>query len=96
MANQIPDNALEAIEEAVRRHPDGASAQEILRSLASPIPLRTLQYRLKSLVTRNRLIMDGEGRWAKYRISDSARVRRVEVNPDNMPNLLAQVWAAKA
>ncbi len=68
----IPDNALEAIEGAVRRHPHGASAQEILRALAVPIPLRTLQYRLKSLVTRNRLLMDGEGRWAKYRISDSA------------------------
>lgn len=79
MANQIPDNALEAIEEAVRRHPGGASAQDILRALASPIPLRTLQYRLKSLVTRNRLVMDGEGRWAKYRISDSAaRVRLAE------------------
>lgn len=72
MANQIPGNALEAIEEAVRRHPDGASAQEVLRALAVPIPLRTLQYRLQSLVTRNRLIMDGEGRWAKYRISDPA------------------------
>lgn len=79
MANQIPDNALDAIEEAVRRHPDGASAQEILRALAAAIPLRTLQYRLKSLVTRNRLVMDGEGRWAKYRISDSAaRVRLAE------------------
>ena len=72
MANQIPDDALEAIEEAVRRHPGGASAQEVLRALAAPIPLRTLQYRLKSLVTRNRLIMDGEGRWAKYRIPDAA------------------------
>jgi len=79
LANQIPDKALEAIEEAVRRHPDGASAQEILRALAAPIPLRTLQYRLKSLVTRNRLVMDGEGRWAKYRISDfAARVRLAE------------------
>ncbi|HET6237720.1 MAG TPA: Fic family protein [Acetobacteraceae bacterium] len=72
MANQIPDTALQAIEEAVRRHPDGASAQEILRDLATPIPLRTLQYRLKFLVTRNRLVMNGEGRWAKYRIPDVA------------------------
>jgi hypothetical protein len=28
----------------------------------------TLQYRLKSLGERNRLVMVGEGRWAKYRI----------------------------
>jgi hypothetical protein len=72
LANQIPDTALQAIGEAVRRHPDGASAQEILRDLATPIPLRTLQYRLKFLVTRNRLVMNGEGRWAKYRIPDVA------------------------
>jgi len=56
----------------VRRHPDGVSAQQVLRDLATPIPLRTLQYRLKSLVTRNRLVMNGEGRWAKYRIPDVA------------------------
>ena len=61
-----------AIEEAVRRYPDGASAQEILRALAAPIPLRTLQYRLKSLVDRKRLAMEGEGRWARYRISRAA------------------------
>jgi hypothetical protein len=68
LAKQIPDDALAAIEEAVRRYPDGASAQEVLRALASQIPLRTLQYRLKSLVDRKRLVMDGEGRWARYRI----------------------------
>lgn len=72
MANQIPDEALSAIEEVVHRYPGGAAAQEILRALAVPIPLRTLQYRLKSLVTRNRLIMDGEGRWARYRMPSAA------------------------
>jgi Fic/DOC family len=73
LANHIPDDALDAIEEVVHRYPGGgASAQEILRALAVPIPLRTLQYRLKSLVTRNRLIMDGEGRWARYRMPGAA------------------------
>ena len=72
MANQIPDEALAAIEEAVRRHPGGVSAPEILRVLATPVPPRTFQYRLKHLVTQNRIVMDGEGRWAKYRIPDAA------------------------
>ncbi len=72
MANQIPEEALAAIEDVVRRHRKGASAPEILRALTTPIPLRTLQYRLKQLVTRNRLIMDGEGRWARYRMPDAA------------------------
>ena len=72
MAKQTPSDALAAIEEAVRRHPGGASAHEVLRALAAPVPLRTLQYRLKSLVDRKRLIMEGEGRWARYRISRAA------------------------
>jgi Fic/DOC family len=72
MANHIPEQALAAIEVAVRRHANGASAPQIMHALATPIPQRTLQYRLKHLVTRNRLIMDGEGRWARYRMPDAA------------------------
>ena len=72
MANQIPEQALAAIEVAVRRHANGTSAPQIMHALATPVPRRTLQYRLKHLVTRNRLIMDGEGRWARYRMPDAA------------------------
>ena len=71
LANQIPEDALVAIEDAVRRNLDGVSAPEILRALATPVPPRTLQYRLKHLVTRNRIVMDGEGRWARYRMPDA-------------------------
>jgi Fic/DOC family len=71
LANQIPEEALTAIEDAVRHHPGGVSASEVLHALASPVPPRTLQYRLRHLVTRKRLIMDGEGRWARYRIPDA-------------------------
>jgi hypothetical protein len=45
MANQIPEEALAAIEDVVRRHRNGVSASEILRALAALIPSRTLQYR---------------------------------------------------
>jgi Fic family protein len=72
LANHIPEEALAAIEDAVRRHANGVSAPEIMRALATPVPQRTLQYRLKHLVTRNRLIMDGEGRWARYRAPNAA------------------------
>lgn len=84
MANQIPEQALAAIEDVVRRHPDGVSAPEILRVLANPIPSRTLQYRLKHLVTRNRLVMDGEGRWAKYRMPDTAVDRAAREAADEL------------
>lgn len=82
MANQIPEEALAAIEDAVRRSPDGVvSAPEILRALATPVPPRTLQYRLKHLVTRNRLIMDGEGRWTRYRLPDTAAAQEAADEP---------------
>ena len=52
---------------AVRQHPDGLTAQQIDDALQSAPPRRTLQYRLKSLVTGKRLVMEGTGRWARYR-----------------------------
>ncbi|WP_137900811.1 hypothetical protein [Rhizobiales bacterium 3FA27D7] len=72
MANHVPEIAPAAIEDAMRRSPNGLLAPEILRALETPVPPRTLQYRLKHLVTRNRLIMDGEGRWVRHRIPDTA------------------------
>ncbi|WP_288036958.1 Fic family protein [Acidiphilium sp.] len=94
MANQIPEEALAAIEDAVRRNPNGVSAPEILRALAAPIPPRTLQYRLKHLVTRNRIVMDGEGRWARYRMPDTAidAVAREDTNEPVIP--LSEVGTA--
>ena len=44
------------------------TAQEIADSLEPAPPRRTLQYRLKFLVDSNRLVMEGLGRWARYRV----------------------------
>jgi Fic family protein len=82
LANRIPIEALAAIEDFVRRHPIGVSAPEILRALAAPVPPRTLQYRLKRLVTRKRLVMDGDGRWARYRMADAAVGGMVQESAD--------------
>jgi len=68
MPKQIPEEKLAAIEGVVKRHPGGVAAREIARALKVDLPLRTLQYRLKHLVDANRLIKEGEGRWAKYRL----------------------------
>jgi len=72
LAKQISDHDLTAIERAVGSYPEGASAQQILQALPPPIPLRTLQYRLKHLVTHHRLVKQGEGRWARYLLPSSA------------------------
>ena len=41
---------------------------QIADALNVVLPLRTLQYRLKALVDDKRLIKDGSGRWARYRM----------------------------
>ena len=66
MARHIQEEHLKAITDAVQRHPEGMTAQQVADALESPPPRRTLQYRLKSLVDSGDLIREGEGRWARY------------------------------
>ncbi len=68
MAKRIQEEYLQAIEEAMRQRPEGMTAQQINNALESAPPRRTLQYRLKSLVDSKRLVMEGKGRWARYRV----------------------------
>jgi fido (protein-threonine AMPylation protein) len=58
-----------------------------MHALAAPVPQRTLQHRLKHLVTRGRLIMEGKGRWARYRMSNPAigESPRVEASAPLIP-----------
>ena len=72
MARPIPEKELKAIEDVVRRHPGGVTAQEIADGLPGGLPLRTLQYRLQRLVQQGRLDKEGERHWTKYRIPAEA------------------------
>lgn len=68
MPKQIAEQDLVAIEDAIKTHPDGASLSEIAEAIKPPLPPRTLQYRLRHLVSENRVTIEGERRWAKYRL----------------------------
>ena len=68
MARHISEEKLLPILEAVQAHPAGATASQVSNALESPPPRRTLQYRLRSLVEAGRLVMEGTGRWARYRV----------------------------
>lgn len=68
MARPIPEDELTAIEEVVRRHGGGVTAQQIAADMAGGLPHRTLQYRLKHLVEIGRLIKESEGRWTTYHL----------------------------
>lgn len=72
MVRHIQEEDLQAIEQAVRARSEGVTAQQIADALLEPPPRRTLQYRLKSLVDDRRLVMEGEGRWARYRVPGTA------------------------
>jgi hypothetical protein len=68
MANRLPDNALTTIEAIIRAQTGTLTAAQILHALPLAIPSRTLQFRLKRLVSEHRVIMEGTGRWARYRL----------------------------
>jgi Fic/DOC family len=69
MPPRIPEESLVAIEQAVAKHPDGASLSDVAEVLPVRLADRTLQYRLKYLVDKGRLITGGEGRrWTRYRV----------------------------
>ena len=95
MPRRMQEEDLRAIDGVVRPHPDGLTAQQIDDALESAPPRRTLQYRLKSLVDSKRLVMEGTGRWARYRVPRAisrgadfaARPRALVVTLEALPAL---------
>ncbi len=68
MTKPAPEQDFKSIEDVVRDRPNSASLAEIAAALDAALPRRTLQYRLKHLVDAGRLVREGKGRWAKYRL----------------------------
>ena len=78
---RIPEDELDMIVEVVRRQGGGVTAREIAGALDVELPLRTLQYRLKHLGDAGRLVMEGQGRWARYRLSPAAGRGEIMIGP---------------
>ena len=95
MARRAREENLLPILEAVRAHPEGATAPQISDALELTPPRRTLQFRLRSLVDAKRLVMEGTGRWARYhlprnvdaQVHVSSGVPRVSVRAEAFPAL---------
>jgi hypothetical protein len=81
MAKALKEDDLTAIEEIIQGYPGGVSVAEIADALKAPVPRRTLQYWLKSLVDAARIVTEGEGRGAKYLMPAPAKA--VELTPIN-------------
>ncbi len=67
MAKSIPEEALKAIEDVLKAHPDGVTLTFIAEALSEKVSRRTLQYRLRYLVDNGRAVAEGQGRAVKYR-----------------------------
>ncbi len=68
MARRIQDKDLQAVEQVLQQRPDGMTMGQISDALQFAPPRRTLQYRLRHLVGGGRLVMEGVGRGARYRL----------------------------
>ena len=81
MPKKRPDREeeLASIIEIVRKSPAGARRSDIASALKD-VPQRTLQFWLKSLVDDGRLIQEGRGPAARYRIAApvAAEAKRAE------------------
>jgi len=65
------------------------SLVEIVRTLEGDIPRRTLQYRLKYLVDKGRLVPEGEKRWMRYRIPAAGAARQSAATDANAHGTVA-------
>ncbi|HEX9585450.1 MAG TPA: hypothetical protein VGB36_13205, partial [Gammaproteobacteria bacterium] len=81
MPKRIPEDELDMIMEAARRQGGDVTARQIAGALDAALPLRTLQYRLKHLVDAGRLVMEGRGRWARYRLAPAAGRGEIMIGP---------------
>lgn len=81
MAKRIPEEALAAVEQIIKARPDGASLADIIDAVKPSVPRRTLQYRLKYLVDEGRLVKEGEGRGARYRIPSAVTAASAATAP---------------
>lgn len=73
MAKPIPEKELQAIEDVLKSHPEGASRAEIENALDNKVPARTLQSRLLYLVREGRVVSEGQTRAVRYRIADQRK-----------------------
>lgn len=76
MARRVSEDDLKAII-AVIGVEEGSGAPDILARLGEKVPMRTLQYRLKGLVETGRLVKEGKGPSARYRLPPPDNAERV-------------------
>jgi len=68
MPKRIPQEELDAVQQALAGFPEGAGIEEISQVLSIRLPRRTLQRRLALLVEQKRIAVEGRARASRYRL----------------------------
>jgi len=63
---QLPKDFNERVEAAIREHPEGITAAELAKRFSAEASPRTLGRRLRHLVRRGRIVLQGGGRGSRY------------------------------
>ena len=84
MPKQISSNEVDAVLSAAAQFPEGGSLADIAGALPLPLPHRTLQRRLATLVAEQRLIAVGRSRGTRYRLPAATG----ELNVVEQPGML--------
>lgn len=66
MPKQLPKDFNERVEAAIREHPEGITAAELAKRFSAEASPRTLGRRLRHLVRRGRIVLQGGGRGSRY------------------------------
>jgi len=88
LVKRISEGELAAIEAVIGSHPEGMGVQEIADRLKAKVPRRTLQYRLKHLVDKKRLVKTGDKRGALYKIPQGATLMETGGSEDISKSLI--------
>ena len=73
MPRPIPSHQLQAVQRSVGRFPDGASLSTVLGAMTPKPARRSLQRWIALLLAEGKLIQEGAGRTARYRLPQSAK-----------------------
>jgi fido (protein-threonine AMPylation protein) len=77
---QVKPEELDAIVQAIGKHPEGVGIEALFEKENLGVPRRTLQRRLSQLVSDKRLVAEGKGRALQYRIAESKGESRLTLD----------------
>lgn len=90
MVKQTSQEALNSLVRSVALFPEGASLEQIVCSLSTPIPLRTAQRRIAALIKKGIVHTQGKARSQRYFLTNTVESHKNDLIPLSSPALSIQ------